>query len=256
MDVDVSVVTQLLEPILQQRKADGSISLDSLGEAEGKKLTSPSEIIMLCVDCSSSMNRPAGFEGLNGDEEEEEESSEESSEDDDSELDDAEGDVNDPGTYGEAQDILTAHECFPSILATIRGKMFNWAKVATAEQALASIIAIYKAELTEQKSVRRKREMHLTTNFLRTTTYLQGNVIVQRIDKLRRYVRCLSKTPSAHLVQFLLERASRPAGNLSVDSNEQEVHMPTTATSNQSTRTLQLPPVCRSSPQSSCDREN
>jgi len=255
VDVDVSVITQLLEPILQQRKADGSISLDSLGEAEGKKHTSPSEIIMLCVDCSSSMEEPAGFEGLN-DDEPEEESSEESSVDDDSELDDADGDVDDPGAYGEAQGILTAHECFPDILTTIRGKMFNFAKVAAAEQGLSSIIAIYKAELAEHKSVRRKREMHLTTSFMRTTTYLQGNVIVQRIDKLGRYVRCLSKVPQAQLVQFLLERASRPAGNSRVDSSEQEVNVPTAATSNEGTRTLQLPPVCRSIPQNGCDGED
>lgn len=239
VDVDVSVITQQLEPILQQRKADGSISLDSLGEAEGKKHTTPSEIIMLCVDCSSSMGEPAGFEGLN-DDELEEESSEESSEGDDSELDDANDDANDPGAYGEAQGILKAHECFPDILTTIRGKMFNFAKVAAAEQALASIIAMYTAELAEHKSVRRKREMHLTTSFLRTTTYLQGNVIVQRIDKLRRYVRYLSKVPQVHLVQFLLERASRPAEDSRVDFNEQEVHAPTTAT-NESARILQLP---------------
>jgi hypothetical protein len=58
--VDVSIITQLLEPILTQRKADGTIVFEAYGDNH-RKLTAPEEVTMICVDLSSSMSERCGF---------------------------------------------------------------------------------------------------------------------------------------------------------------------------------------------------
>ena len=61
--VDVSIITQLLEPILAQRKADGSIVFEAYGDNH-RMLTAPDEITMICVDLSSSMSERCGFDDV------------------------------------------------------------------------------------------------------------------------------------------------------------------------------------------------
>ena len=58
--VDVSIITHLLEPILTQRKADGTIVFEAYGDNH-RKLTAPDEVTMICVDLSSSMDERCGF---------------------------------------------------------------------------------------------------------------------------------------------------------------------------------------------------
>ncbi|CAN9388920.1 unnamed protein product [Alternaria sp. RS040] len=70
--VDVSIITQLLEPILAQRKADGSIVFEAYGDSH-RKLTAPDEITMICVDLSSSMDERCGFDDIQNSEDAEEE---------------------------------------------------------------------------------------------------------------------------------------------------------------------------------------
>lgn len=214
VSIDVSLITQLLEPILEQRTTDGSISLDSLGEAEGKAINPPNEIIVLCVDCSTSMRRPAGFEGVN--EVDESEDFEEGS-DDDANCDDIGEQTESTYSLEEGQAILSGHESFRDILNVIRGKMWEWDKVNVATNALTYIIEMQKAELKVLKSERRVRERQMTMGFLRSTAYLQGDVTVQRIEKLEQYTGCLSNMNDAKLAQFLVQSASKPLG--AVDSS-------------------------------------
>ncbi len=61
MAVDVSIITQLLVPILEQREADGTAIFDAFGTGLERKFRAPDEIIMLCVDCSASMGEDTDF---------------------------------------------------------------------------------------------------------------------------------------------------------------------------------------------------
>jgi hypothetical protein len=56
--VDVSEVTQKLVPILRKREKDGTDIFDAFGE-QRRQLMPPKEVIMICVDCSASMNSPS-----------------------------------------------------------------------------------------------------------------------------------------------------------------------------------------------------
>lgn len=74
--IDVAVITQLLVPILDMREAEGTAIFDSFGDGFQRKFRAPDEIIMVCVDCSSSMSENTDFmeirdsdsEGEDGDE--------------------------------------------------------------------------------------------------------------------------------------------------------------------------------------------
>lgn len=57
---DVAIITQLLEPILTERTADGTIVFESYGHLH-RKTVAPDEIIMFCVDSSSSMGSRCDF---------------------------------------------------------------------------------------------------------------------------------------------------------------------------------------------------
>lgn len=59
--VDVSIITQLLVPILAGRQADGTAVFEAFGDCTQRKSVTPDEIIMLCVDCSKSMDDDNDF---------------------------------------------------------------------------------------------------------------------------------------------------------------------------------------------------
>ena len=58
--VDVSIITQLLVPILEQYAADGTEVFESFGD-QNRQVKEPDEIIMICVDASASMDSRCGF---------------------------------------------------------------------------------------------------------------------------------------------------------------------------------------------------
>ena len=58
--VDVSIITQLLVPILERRDADGTAIFESFGD-HTRQVKNPDEVIMLCVDASASMDDRCGF---------------------------------------------------------------------------------------------------------------------------------------------------------------------------------------------------
>lgn len=61
MTIDPAIVAQLLSPIMALREADGSAILDAIGDPAEQKLEIPEEILMICVDCSASMEDRTGF---------------------------------------------------------------------------------------------------------------------------------------------------------------------------------------------------
>lgn len=65
--VDVSIITQMLEPILTQRKADGTSIFEAYGD-QHRKVVAPDEIAIICIDLSQSMNERCGFEDVENNE--------------------------------------------------------------------------------------------------------------------------------------------------------------------------------------------
>jgi predicted transcriptional regulator len=66
--IDPAIVTQLLAPILAARQADGSAVFDAPGDVTQRKIETPDEILMVCVDCSASMGSSVGFADMVEDE--------------------------------------------------------------------------------------------------------------------------------------------------------------------------------------------
>lgn len=62
--VDVAIVAQLLAPILEQRKSDGTAVFDAFGGSHTRRFEVPDEILMFCVDCSASMDIASAFEDV------------------------------------------------------------------------------------------------------------------------------------------------------------------------------------------------
>lgn len=58
--VDVSVITQLLVPILARRNADGTAVFEAYG-SHHRQVKEPDEAVVVCVDLSQSMNERCGF---------------------------------------------------------------------------------------------------------------------------------------------------------------------------------------------------
>ena len=62
--IDPALVTQLIAPILAAREADGTAVFDGPGDVASRKIETPDEILMVCVDCSASMSYSAGFSDM------------------------------------------------------------------------------------------------------------------------------------------------------------------------------------------------
>jgi hypothetical protein len=58
--VNVSIITGLLEPILAERTADGTIVFEAYG-SHHRRMVAPEEITMICVDLSASMTERCDF---------------------------------------------------------------------------------------------------------------------------------------------------------------------------------------------------
>lgn len=64
----MSIVTQLISPILQQRSENGTWVFDLFGGVQEERTRKPDELIIFCVDCSRSMGGSSDFEEANGEE--------------------------------------------------------------------------------------------------------------------------------------------------------------------------------------------
>lgn len=73
----MSIVTQNIAPILQQRSDDGTWIFDSFGGVKKQREGKPDELIMFCVDCSKSMGRSSDFEEIKSEEKNDQEEEDE-----------------------------------------------------------------------------------------------------------------------------------------------------------------------------------
>ncbi|KAH7087509.1 hypothetical protein FB567DRAFT_346883 [Paraphoma chrysanthemicola] len=169
--VDVSVVTQVLEPILARRRADGTAVFEAYGD-QHRKVTAPDEIIMLCVDLSSSMGDRCGFVDV------------QDNEDDDAQLqlnrgatvsDSTESNSEDPAfplpDVDELKEFLKAHESFDDMVAIIRSGKEDYQRRRNAEK----VLEIVQQIDSQQIEAKRKRldELRLNASHyaLRTQAY-------------------------------------------------------------------------------------
>jgi hypothetical protein len=121
--IDVAIITQLLVPILEQREADGTAIFDAFGAGFQRKFKAPDEIIMVCVDCSSSMSEDTDFMEIQDSDSEEDDSN-------NSEMDmhdypsqtinAADGSSYFCATLDEMKKSITEHESFPDMLHIVR----------------------------------------------------------------------------------------------------------------------------------------
>ncbi len=65
--VDVSVITQLLVPVLARRSANGTAIFEAYGSYH-RQITHPDEAVVVCVDLSTSMNSRCGYADLESNE--------------------------------------------------------------------------------------------------------------------------------------------------------------------------------------------
>ncbi|KAK3291654.1 uncharacterized protein B0H64DRAFT_409684 [Chaetomium fimeti] len=117
-EIDISIVAQLLEPIIATRVADGTAIFDGEFYAAQRRSDKPDEILMICVDCSSSMSESAGFVDTT--------TSHDDDEDDGgrSEADGLLAEIRENEIYiGSLEDMketLQAHESFGDMVHTVR----------------------------------------------------------------------------------------------------------------------------------------
>jgi ubiquitin-protein ligase/uncharacterized protein YegL len=121
-DIDISIVAQLLEPIIAARVADGTAIFDGDFYAAQRRSDKPDEILMICVDCSSSMSQSAGFidtkAAHGGDEDDDDDTGQSRSETDDL-LDDIRQNEIYAGTLDDMKETLQTHESFDDMIRTV-----------------------------------------------------------------------------------------------------------------------------------------
>ncbi|KAI0014255.1 hypothetical protein F4779DRAFT_612549 [Xylariaceae sp. FL0662B] len=65
--IDPAIIEPLIAPILNGYQADGTAVFDAVGGAELRRLLTPDEVVMFCVDCSTSMGIGTNFDGIGED---------------------------------------------------------------------------------------------------------------------------------------------------------------------------------------------
>lgn len=109
-NIDVAIVTQLIEPIVQSRQRDGTSIFDFFGASPQCAVEKPAELVMVCVDCSTSMDEASDFHEISGVVDEDEDISGMDL------IDDTDGGS---ATLQELKDMLRSHESFDDMLAII-----------------------------------------------------------------------------------------------------------------------------------------
>lgn len=105
---------QLIEPIIQTYESEGIAVFDKYGGADLRKLEAPDEILMFCVDCSSSMRSATDFVEVN-----EGHVEEESHVSNDPASPTVEGEYFANARYEDVKDELCRHESFDDMVAII-----------------------------------------------------------------------------------------------------------------------------------------
>ncbi|KAF2023014.1 hypothetical protein EK21DRAFT_95249 [Setomelanomma holmii] len=163
--VDVSIITQTLEPILAQRNADETAVFEAYGDHH-PRVVAPDEIAVICIDLSRSMTERCGFVDVEENEDAQEQILCRSTT---LETQDAGSAVKENPAYplpdsDELKEYLRAHESFEDCLAIIRTGRDDYQRRLNAEKVLDIMQQIntqrIEAQIQEMKNLRRR-----TTHF-------------------------------------------------------------------------------------------
>ncbi|KIW95993.1 uncharacterized protein Z519_03059 [Cladophialophora bantiana CBS 173.52] len=195
-NVDVTIIAQVLEPILLARKTDGTHVFDLFSASFRHKDSLPTELVVFCVDCSQSMNESSGFPEL---EEGDDDGPLCSSVDHDVVLDD-EDDTEVP--LEEIKSWLRGHESYEDILHIVHHYPFNRHDVV--RDILEFLRTLISRELVHLATKRRRKSRWATFAFSRTSsTERQMNSLRRTLTGLNLHERALS--------DFLLFTAEDPS---------------------------------------------
>ncbi|KAE9366198.1 hypothetical protein N431DRAFT_549163 [Stipitochalara longipes BDJ] len=206
--IDVAIVTQLLVPILKTREAEGTAIFDAYGDGFQRKFRAPGEIIMVCVDCSSSMAENTDFmEIRDSDSEDEDDEAEDS--DDSMDMGDhpQQGNAADETSYfcatlDEMKKSISEHESFLDMLYIIHDS-----PTSKHRDVACKVLEILSGLTSQQlsKSLRRLDDLkkRVTIAFYRA----QAAIVESEISKLKTFAAGLNIHRQA-LADFLIYRSS------------------------------------------------
>ncbi|KAG4437405.1 hypothetical protein IFR05_007130 [Cadophora sp. M221] len=213
--IDVSIVTQLLVPILEAREADGTAIFDAFGDGIRRKFKEPDEIIMVCVDCSSSMSEDSDFTEIKDDTDSTDEDPNEfgstsSSEDEVVTADPANGTTFLCATIDEMKTLITEHESFEDMVAIVRDtSVDNRRHIAT------KVLGIL-SNITSEELTHRLKQLDESKRRMPFYRYRGIEAAGQTdISKLKSLIAGLSTHKHA-ICDFLIYRAANSA---SLDQN-------------------------------------
>ncbi|KAF4633485.1 hypothetical protein G7Y89_g4628 [Cudoniella acicularis] len=197
-NVDVSIITQLLVPILEKRESDGTAVFDAFGDNFQRKSRTPDEIIMLCVDCSASMRDDNDFSEIK---------------DDDGVKDITKADTTSvvdsatfiPANLDERKTLLSEHESIDDILCIIHNTSAR-KRQEVAEKILQILSGLYSKELSYRTKKLEELRRTLTYGFLRA----QSEMHESSIAKLKTFIAGLVTHEEA-ICDFLIYRATNAA---------------------------------------------
>jgi hypothetical protein len=208
-NADVSIVTQILEPILTQRKADGTAVFEAYGD-QHRKVVAPDEIAVICIDLSQSMTQRCGFVDV------------ESNEDADAQIN-RRSNANpqkpsivmteNPAYHlpdsDELKEYLRSHESFDDCLAIVRTGRDDFQRRLNAEKVL-KILQQFDTLQIEAKAKELEKLRQRSSHFLYRTRVenieRDLNTIKNRCMRLKQYTTLLC----AWLLTCLGEDGSLP----------------------------------------------
>ncbi|EAT77244.1 peptidylprolyl isomerase [Parastagonospora nodorum] len=185
--VDVSIITQLLEPILAQRKADGTDIFEAYGDQQ-RRVIVPDEVAVICVDLSRSMLSRCGFVDV------------QDSEDADARINSSRTAApsatmtENPGFHlpdsDELKEYLRNHESFEDFLAITRAGNSNYQRRRNAEKVLQIIQQIDGLKIeakTKELEQLRNRTTHYNYRMKANDIELELNTVKNRSLRLQKY---------------------------------------------------------------------
>jgi len=207
--VDVTIITQVLEPILTQRKADGTAIFEAYGD-QHRKVVAPDEIAVICIDLSQSMKERCGFVDV------------ESNEDADARINRRPSAnlqkssvvmTENPAYHlpdsDELREYLRSHESFDDFLAIVRTGKDDFQRRLNAEKVLKILQQLDTLQI-EAKTKELERLRLRSTHYLYRTQVdnieRDLNTVKNRYMRLKHYTTLLC----AWLLTCLGEDESRP----------------------------------------------
>lgn len=197
--VDVSIITQLLIPIIERRTADGTAVFEAFGD-QNRQLKNPDEVVILCVDASASMNDRCGFMDVEESEDAVDDLEKSMANDDtDSEVEDAQFDR---PALDELKEFLTSHESFDDFLAITQTGTDDYHRHKNAEKVLSILRGLAQQQIEEKAKALENAQRRETSYY-----YRQKAAGIERdLATLKNRSLRLQQYKDA-LVAFLLYRA-------------------------------------------------